>query len=440
MDATRNPIDEYRERAEAVQRAEAEFEDAARAVQEWAPDFLRDLGAPALADLLPDEATAAVSFCLTELGSIGFVLTRGAPDGEPHVVEVPDFTADDLDALLFGAGAPGEGWLKRAGRVVEDLPGWLATMDAVLEALGARLLRPILRAIPDGVERLILLPSGGLFLLPLHAVPLDGTGRRVCDRFVVQYGPSAGVLGLLQAKARRSAARTFYGAAAGTVRNRRLPGAERECQLVTALFTDGLSHIGPEATRGAAAEHARGRAYVHFACHGRYEADDPRRSGLELTDGRLTLADLLDGRLDLSAARLVVLSACDAGVPDVERGRADEYVGLPAGFLIAGVPCVVASLWAVDDFAGAMLVERFYRNHLEGGADFATALREAQSWLMKRTAADVTAYLDDANRVVGDAPELFRARRAYRRMAAAEPERRPFEHPHYWAVFTVNGW
>src|SRR5205823_2525293 len=98
------------------------------------------------------------------------------------------------------------------------------------------------------------------------------------------------------------------------------------------------------------------------------------------------------GEIDLSAARLVTLSACETGVTDVLRGSAEEYVGIPAGFLLAGVPCVVSSLWAVPDLSTALLMERFYRNHLQSGMEPASALREAQVWVRDLEAEKIAGY------------------------------------------------
>jgi len=454
-DTWRNPVDEYTARLEAVRQAETEFAAALQEVQRYAPDFLREIDLPLLEGLLPDDRTALVSFCLTEMGSLGFVLTRGGPEPPLQMVDVPGFTTEDLNALLFGPGpaaTASNGWVAAAQRVGDGgaaaRDDWQTVFDQVLEAVGSRLVRPILAAIPERARRLILLPSGGLYLLPLHAVPLDGSTVRVCDRFVVSYGPSAAILALLQQKARPSAAPTIYAAAVADAPRPQtgplpqMPFAEYEARTVAGLFPDAAVDLGPAATVGSACRRAVGRAYGHFVCHGRYEENDPPKSGLELTDGRLQLTDLLDGRLDLSAARLVTLSACEAGLTDVTRGSAEEYVGLPAGFLIAGVPCVLSSLWAVDDLAGTMLIERFYRHHLQDGMDFPQALHEAQSWLRWLPAAEVAAYAERAYRVASppDRPLLLRAWRNCKSMAAKAPDARPLAHPHYWAVFTVNGW
>ena len=50
-------------------------------------------------------------------------------------------------------------------------------------------------------------------------------------------------------------------------------------------------------------------------------------------------------------------------------------IGLPAGFLQAGVPGVVATLWPVNDRSTAVLVAEFYRLLLAERQDPATALR-----------------------------------------------------------------
>ena len=84
------------------------------------------------------------------------------------------------------------------------------------------------------------------------------------------------------------------------------------------------------------------------------------------------------------AADLVVLSACQTGLgsralADVPAG--DDWGGLTRAFLHAGARRVMATLWPVDDWATAALMERFY-----GAGDVAAepvgALAEAQRALI----------------------------------------------------------
>jgi CHAT domain-containing protein len=60
-----------------------------------------------------------------------------------------------------------------------------------------------------------------------------------------------------------------------------------------------------------------------------------------------------------------VLSACDSEGLD-ERGSnsmgGEGVFGLPWGFMYAGSPAVVASLWEVQDASTAELMQKFYRD------------------------------------------------------------------------------
>ena len=118
---------------------------------------------------------------------------------------------------------------------------------------------------------------------------------------------------------------------------------------------------------------------IHLATHGLLGSDDDYvRSYLsaialapsEGEDGFLTVRETM--RLKLNA-ELAVLSACDTG-----RGKAsgDGVVGLSRGYISAGVPSIVVSLWPVSDRATKELMSSFYTEML-GGADKASALRSA---------------------------------------------------------------
>jgi CHAT domain-containing protein len=74
-----------------------------------------------------------------------------------------------------------------------------------------------------------------------------------------------------------------------------------------------------------------------------------------------------------------VLSACQTALGKEVRG--EGLVGLTRGFMIAGAPRVVASLWRVDDHATAALMKSFYAGMLQRGLPAAAALAEAQRTL-----------------------------------------------------------
>ena len=97
----------------------------------------------------------------------------------------------------------------------------------------------------------------------------------------------------------------------------------------------------------------------------------------------LKLSDLLDDWRDkLSACELVVLSACSTNRG--EPWRDDGVYALPWGFLFAGVPSVVASLWNVSDKSTAELMADFYERLRKGEGDRLTALTAAKKEIKKR--------------------------------------------------------
>jgi CHAT domain-containing protein len=99
--------------------------------------------------------------------------------------------------------------------------------------------------------------------------------------------------------------------------------------------------------------------------------------------------------LDLSHTQLVVLSACDSGRGDRERG--EGIYGLRRSFLSAGAETVVSSLWSVDSTGTREFMVSFYRNLFQGEGR-AVALQHAAAFT-----------------------------------------RLTYPHPYYWAAFVITG-
>jgi CHAT domain-containing protein len=164
--------------------------------------------------------------------------------------------------------------------------------------------------------------------------------------------------------------------------------------------------LNNDATSSAVKSGAVGAAYLHLSCHGLFDWVKPMQSAIYLAqDKPLRLSEIIS-ELDLESVLLVTLSACETGISDV-RQSPDEYLGLPAGFLQAGAPAIISSLWTVDDRSTALLMERFYRNHIERGLTGPVALREAQLWLRDATCKELGDYYKDFLRMT--AQEAFEA-------------------------------
>ena len=186
------------------------------------------------------------------------------------------------------------------------------------------------------------------------------------------------------------------GAAPEQLRITRLPFTRFEAEGILASAPKGQSLKATDfrANRNTAfsAELAQYRI-VHFATHGILNTEHPELSGIVLSlvdergqpaNGFLRAHEIYNLNLPVD---LVVLSACQTGLGKEIRG--EGLVGLTRGFMYAGAPRVVASLWKVDDAATAELMKIFYRGMLKDNLRPAAALRAAkvEMWKQKRWSA-----------------------------------------------------
>jgi CHAT domain-containing protein len=94
-------------------------------------------------------------------------------------------------------------------------------------------------------------------------------------------------------------------------------------------------------------------------------------------DGILTADEI--SRLDLSANKLIVLSACNTGLGDIDN--VDGVFGLQRGLKRAGVKTILMSLWKVPDEETKELMCMFYKELLNGNTPH-QSLKIAQKQLM----------------------------------------------------------
>ena len=120
---------------------------------------------------------------------------------------------------------------------------------------------------------------------------------------------------------------------------------------------------------------------VHVSSHGFSNDREPKLSGIVFSQPTDTLAKedgiLYTGEtynLDLHAD-LIVLSSCESGLGKLIRGEGLQ--ALSRGFLYAGTPNVLFSLWKALDKPTKDLMVQFYAIVLEGNA-YAEALQQAK--------------------------------------------------------------
>jgi len=301
---------------------------------------------------------------------------------------------------------------------------------------------PVLNTLNDAPQA-VLIPSGPLGLLPLHAAILLSSAienqksefensKHALDFCAFTYAPSAQALYHARLVADRPA--NFLLVVDNP--DGSLPFTESEVQAVLEHFPGKSTHLWHEQASKDAVRQAIGAAHVlHFSTHGAAGWSDAETARLKLADGNLTLSELFD--LHLGNARLAVLSACETGIPGTKLP--DEVVSLPSAFMQAGVPGVVGSLWSVDDMSTAIMMARFYDLWRDEGLPAPEALRQAQTWLRDSTTEDLKRTFKNtmesaAVRMSGESAKAF-----YAHIGWEDPDSRPFAHSFYWAAFSFTG-
>ena len=144
--------------------------------------------------------------------------------------------------------------------------------------------------------------------------------------------------------------------------------------------------MGASATARAFLDAARTADVIHFAGHGVVRPEAPLLSHLVLapdagdnSSGEIYARGLYD--IEFRRTHLAILSGCHTA--GGELSNTEGVSSLARAFLGAGVPAVIASLWAVDDAQTAEFFAAFHRA-IARGVNPTTVLRRAQlEWLAR---------------------------------------------------------
>ncbi len=345
-----------------------------------------------------------------------FVLPKSGP-----VVAVPLRSVEEIDgrvATLRKSLATPKGKYKDPARGLYD-----AIMADIIPHLG-------------GAKHLVIAPASQLNLVPFAALQ-DGDGKFLLDRFTMTYVASGRDLKRSNSEMASLSQPVLVGAPAfdepgdgaqapagskKALKFSKLPGTAQEIEALQQVVPHAEIVTGTEATEPKLKGLDR-PVILHVATHGFFLAEKAEalagsralvfdagtsessetaeaepswavpenpllRSGVALAgantrvggdDGILTALEVAS--MDLRGTELVVLSACETGVGDVEAG--EGVYGLRRALSIAGTKSQVMSLWKVDDTATRDLMVAFYQQ-LKKGKQRGDALREAQAAIRKQ--------------------------------------------------------
>ncbi|HQR37389.1 MAG TPA: CHAT domain-containing protein [Blastocatellia bacterium] len=312
------------------------------------------------AGLETDEA--AIEFFVTGDQIAAFVVT---PDGSRAYNALADRRS--VEAHVTGLRYQLEKFALGARYASAHRDALRRCVDNHLSALYGALIAPLAGEIEG--RRLLIVPHGLLHYVPMHALKAPN-GRYVVELHEVSYAPSATVHRLCRGRSEPTTRATSMLAVG--LDDAMAPHIVDELKSLEGLFPEVVMLAGQDARKQQFLELAPQSKILHLATHGSFRHDNPMFSSVRMADGPLNFYDVFDMSLD---ADLVTLSACNTGMNRLSPG--DELNGLMRGFLYAGAPSLVVSLWAVNDRSTADLMETFY-GQLQAGADKRAALRAAE--------------------------------------------------------------
>ncbi|KAJ3512938.1 hypothetical protein NLJ89_g3235 [Agrocybe chaxingu] len=245
----------------------------------------------------------------------------------------------------------------------------------ILKELWVKVVQPVIDCLGIGVKMLgdmphiYWCPTGPLTFLPLHAAGIyaadddrETATISLLDYVVSSYTPSLSALHniVYNSNAQRPQFKMLPVIQSGTPGQTPLPATLAELEIIrkyTGCFPDRIRVLAEEEAKiELVMSEMKRSSWIHLACHGRQDVDDPTKSGLHLHDGMLGLQDIIQN--PLPNADFVFLSACQTASGDVTNP--DEAIHLAAGMLLAGFNSVIASMWSIGDSDAAIVADQVY--------------------------------------------------------------------------------
>ena len=434
---------------------------------------------------------------LTSHGSI-LLLAHRPSSSDPvevsHVETSHNLTKGILrNALRIGGGNTQEAEMPPKSKAFS------LALDACLSLVSKAILVPLVERLQQlHAKKVVLIPSGQLAMLPLHAAPLQnitsqgentrsGTSQRLLHSIEVSYAPSLSHLSAARQQATHVSAKNCVLTGAGNPISGLLSISDSELTLIAKhANTDSADFLfGGKVTKAAIHRTARNATHVHLSCNAHIHLENPLESGFALAENdTLSLRDILENR-PFAQTRLVVASASFFLTQKAYQIDKEPTV-LPTSLIESGTGGAVTALWPVDDVSTPLLFDRFYRLHLQNNQKIpgqhaklareksaytqeknkqntisipkhmatasprltplhpANALRQAQIWLANITAQELALLFTEADQVEKNTDNIswrprgtaaYQATRFHRR----HPDERPFAALRYWAPFTYWG-
>jgi CHAT domain-containing protein/tetratricopeptide (TPR) repeat protein len=356
----------------------------------------------------------------------------GSQWGQPRYVAFLLKSSGDSEVVDIGDAQTIDGLVGEFLATVSDANR--ADIKIPATALSAKIIWPVLARLKEA-RHLLVSPDGALNRLPMAAL-LGNTGEYLAKDIEISYLTSGrDLMRVASAEAGRGGRivvadpdygkypRSFTQTESATWAQRSvdldrgglvfrpLNGTALEAQALKTLMNLPDSNIlmRQDATE-ARLKSLHGPNVLHVASHGFFLSDQDLasqragnrfkpgaapdrenpllRSGIALTganlrqsppndDGILTALEV--AQLDLHGTELVVLSACETGLGEVQNG--EGVYGLRRALVLAGAQTQITSLWKVSDESTRRLIVDYY-DRLSKGEGRSAALQSAQKTML----------------------------------------------------------
>lgn len=382
----------------------------------------------------PVDAKAAKKWCGTERTVLEYLLpNKDSPSGLKTSTYCLVITGSDIHTVPLDSEYDYEAAISELKNAVVEkrqslYAGKTASIHKYRTALYEKLIKPILRHIPKGVNKLVIVPDGCLSALPFDILGNDEDGL-LGERYAISFSPSVSVSVLKETAGRtgfsmlgignpaysgpapgngkrgsiqlQNANADDYASVAEYYRKNLsewsvLKGSGEELRNIKTLIFPGEKvdiYEQEKATEQVIKALSRSGKLAEYkqilmACHGYFNAAKPELSVLVFSeasdktgkteeDGYLTAGEMALLHMN---AEFLNLSACQTGLAAVRNG--DGMLGLTRSCIIAGAENVGVTLWEVNDEATRVFQEHLY-GFIKEGLPYPDAYRKAKMAMVK---------------------------------------------------------
>lgn len=262
-----------------------------------------------------------------------------------------------------------------------------------------------LTIIPDGI--LGYIPFEVLLKKEPETIGAWHTYDYLIDSHSITYTYSVSLLNEMKNVKIKSSNKSFFGLAPSFPETeswlKPLTNNKQEINSIQDMI-GGTIFTGQKATKPAFISMASNHSIIHLATHGKANDLQGDYSCLAFTkmpedsisDQLLYNRELYDLKLN---AEMVVLSACETGTGELEKG--EGIISLARGFSYAGAKSIVTTLWSINDTNIGEIMVSFYQN-LKNGDTKDLALHKAKIDFKNNNPMLANPYYWAAFTLVGD--------------------------------------